>query len=163
MMTDQGKTRIGYILVLLALAAVAISLSTDPAYAITIKGNIVNMDEAKEYVEADTYLQLVAIPADGGINFRTDERGRYIWESNLPQTKMPKVGAFSISAPGLKPGRYVIFSQKLKGWGINLRGAQFFARKGTTKALEIEIKTGADKSTIDIGEVYIPVPNSKYF
>lgn len=160
MMKDQGKICIGRILALLALAVVSISLSVDPAYAITINGNIVNMGEAKKYVATDSYLQLVAMPADGRISGRTDDRGRYIYESNLPQTKMPKAGVFSISAPGLKAGRYIIVGQKLETGNF---GSQFLHRRGEIKALEIEIKAGADQSTLDIGDVYIPVPNSKHF
>lgn len=155
-MKDQGKMRIGRILALLTLAVVSISLSVDPAYAITINGNIVNMGEAKEYVEADSYLQLVAMPADGRISLRTDDRGRYIYESNLPQTKMPKAGVFSISAPGLKAGRYIIVSQKLTSGG-----GMFLIKKGERKAFEIKVTAGADQTTLDIGEVFIPVPNAQ--
>ena len=162
-MKDQRKMRIGRILALLALAVVSISLSADPTYAITINGNIVNMGEAKEYVAADSYLQLVAMPADGRISFRTDDRGRYIYESNLPQTKMPKAGVFSISALGLKAGRYIIVSQKLVSWGVNKRGGVFLIKKGERKAWEIKVTAGADQTTLDIGEVFIPVPNSKLF
>jgi hypothetical protein len=163
MILNLGKMCIGRILVILALAAVSISLLTDPAYAITIKGNIINMGEAKEYVAVDSFLQLGSMTKDGGINFKTDDRGRFIFDSNLPQTEIPKTGTFSISAPGLKLGRYIIISQKLKAWGIEKRGGRFLGKVGERKPLEIEIKAGADESTIDIGDVYIPVPNSKHF
>ena len=161
-MKDQEKMCIGKNLGLLALAAVLISFSTGSAYAITIKGNIINMDEAKVYTAADSYLQLVAIPAGGGIKVKASG-GRYTYESDLPQTKMPKTGTFSISAPELKPGRYIIVGQKLEGFDRSMGGGHFLVRKSERKTLEIEVKAGEDKSTIDIGEVYIPVPNSKHF
>ena len=161
-MKDQRKMCIGRIFAVFALAVVSISLLVDPTYAITINGNIINMGEAKEYVAADSYLQLIAMPADGRISGRTDDRGRHIYESNLPQTKMPKSGVFSISAPGLKAGRYFIVPQ-IVGWGLNNRGGVFLIKKGERTSWEIKVPAGADQTTLDIGEVIIPVPNSKLF
>lgn len=163
-MKNPGKMSIQSVFLFLAVALISLGISTSSAHAVTLKGNIINMDEVKAYVEVDSFLQLFAIAEDGKIrvNFKTDDRGRRIYGSNLPQTAIPETGSFSISAPGLSPGHYTIISQKLKAWGLDKRGGHFLVKKGQKSLLDIEITSGADELIIDMGDLFIPVPDSKH-
>jgi hypothetical protein len=158
--TNGGKNmRTLSMLVFLGATAVSVSLAAGPADSITIKGKIVNMDEAKKYVAADSFLQLVYPGKDGSLGVRSDGRGRLVYESKLAQVKMPKSGQFSISALGLEAGKYLIAGQKLEPFPG--QAPTFLRRKGELRALEINVPQDTKGSTLDLGEVCFPVPNSK--
>ena len=147
------------LLVFLAATAVSVILAAAPADSITVKGKIVNMDEAKKYLAADSFLQLAQVGKSGSIGIRTDERGRLVYESKLAQVKMPKSGEFSILASGLEAGKYIVVGQKLEPFPG--QAPTFLRRKGERRALEINVPQDTKGSTLDLGEVCFPIPNSK--
>lgn len=146
-------------MVFLAATSASVILAAVPADAVTIKGKILNMDEARKYLHPDCFLQLVRLGKNGGISMKTDARGRLVYESKLAHVEMPKSGAFSISTSGLEAGEYIVVVQNLDpfpGYATTL-----FRRKGETQALKIHVPQDTKDSTLELGEVCFPVPNSK--
>lgn len=101
-------------------------------------------------VSADSYLQLVSVPPDGGIPISTDSEGRLSVTSSLPKTALPKKGTFSIECGDLKPGTYFIVAQ---GATLGMRPA-FLQKDGRPLRIEVSERTGP---VLDVGEVTIPL------
>jgi len=122
----------------------------------TIKGIITNLEKAKKYISEDSYLQLVYLSADGNVGFKTDSQGRKIYNSDLEKINIPSKGDFSFKISSLKPGKYIIAAQLLKALG--LRGTPVLAIKKTKQLAFIEIIPSQRPGTIDLGELFIPIP-----
>lgn len=121
--------------------------------SVTIKGVITNLAEAKEKLAADTSLQLVLLGPDGGFKARTDDRGRFSADSNLPRLSVPAAGSkgtFAFECKGLDEGEYVVAVQLMERAGPN-----FLMKDGRPlKIRTAQVKPG---SMLDVGEVTIPV------
>ncbi|MFP4056358.1 MAG: hypothetical protein ACLF0G_05780 [Candidatus Brocadiia bacterium] len=126
---------------------------------LTVTGSITNMAEAKEYIEEDSYLQLVRLPADGRLEGRTDGRGRLTYTSDLPRVDIPADGRFTFRIPALEPGRYLLVAQRLKAFGLGRGGTPFLARAEDKKLAIVTVpeKEPAPEK-VDLGRVFIPVP-----
>lgn len=127
--------------------------------AVVIIGFITNLEEAKEYITKDTYLQLLLVPSDGGVGFSTDEQGRTTYTSELPRIDIPSDGYFMFKTINLKPGRYVIVAQCLEPYGLGRGGSQILALEGTKEFVIVDIpKEEKMSGLINVGNTFIPIP-----
>jgi len=127
--------------------------------AITITGVITNLEKAKKYIAKDSYLQLVFLPSDGQVSFKTDGEGRMTYESELAKINIPSTGNFIFETASLKPGQYLIAAQLLKAFGLGRGGSPLLAIKKTKKFAFIEVpEVSEGPIKIELGEVIIPVP-----
>jgi len=131
--------------------------SNDRKVIITCK--IGNLGEAKEYITEDSYLQVVKISLDGKSGFETDSRGRMIYNSDLIKMDIPPNGDFTFKLSILKPGKYIIATQRLEPFGLGNGGSYLLGDKKTKKIAVIEIPAENRNSKINMGELYIPLPN----
>jgi len=152
-------------LVFLAVTAISVSLAASATNSITIKGKIMNMDEIEKLITSDSFLQLMPYPGKGtSLKGKTDTRGRLIFESHLAKVKLSKSGRFSISYSHPEAGRYAIAGQNLEPSPGQIQlGPLFLVGKGERRAFEIKVPEDINGPTLDIGEVFLPVANSKYF
>ncbi|HEY1208404.1 MAG TPA: hypothetical protein VGE85_03465 [Terracidiphilus sp.] len=101
-------------------------------------------------VSANSDLQLVFIPSDGGIPVSVSG-GRFSSPSSLPKTAMPKKGYFSIECKDLKTGTYLIVAQ---GALLFPQRLAFLQKNGQNLRIEINEHTGP---VLDVGDVTIPL------
>jgi len=101
-------------------------------------------------VSANSDLQLVFIPPDGGIPVSVSG-GRFSSPSSLPKTAMPKKGPFSIECKDLKTGTYLIVAQ---GALLFPQRLAFLQKNGQNLRIEINEHTGP---VLDVGDVTIPL------
>ena len=121
---------------------------------ITIKGRITNLNEAKDYVSADTSLQIVSLPSNHSVPFTIDGQGRYEYTSDLEIIAIPSTGSFAFEVDSLTPGEYII--------ALQLLDAPLFGFLTDASTQEIEIVEIQDGYTtplvIDLGNTTMPAP-----
>ncbi|MGO9093730.1 MAG: hypothetical protein ACLQGV_00765 [Bryobacteraceae bacterium] len=151
------RTRIVAVCAVGCLTVVAGALLGGDAkpHSVTIKGVITNLAEAKELIASDSYLQLV-LPSGPGKTFKihSDDRNRFLVDSNLPKISMPAKGSkgtFSFECKGLEEGEYVVAVQLL----LDVGPSSVLGKRGNPLLIRVSKGTGP---TIDVGEVTIPVP-----
>lgn len=129
-----------------------------PTFAgITILGLITNLEDAERYLAEDSYLQLVRFPADGRLSCTTDGQGWLTYDSELAQIPIPHDGVFNFQVESLESGTYLIAAQRAR----NVVGSMSLSLLvKEAELVTVEIPQDADLPfSLDLGEVYIPVPS----
>jgi len=143
--------------ILFSFIVLGISNAEERENTIIITGVITNIEKAKEYIDKDSYLQLVYIPPNGTILAKTDWNGRTIYESDLAKINIPSDGAFTFKTSDLASGKYVISAQAIMPAGIGRK--PLLGIKGTKKVAIIDVPDATKKPIrIEIGELFIAVP-----
>jgi hypothetical protein len=122
-------------------------------HPVTIKGVITNLDEAKEVIASDTYLQLI-LDVPGGHKVTYGSNGRVSFDSDLPRIPVPAKGpkrAFSFDCKGLDEGTYVVAVQLID---VPNQTSVLMQAGGILK-IQVSKDTGP---TIDVGEVTVHIP-----
>ena len=123
-----------------------------------ISGRITNLNDAQAYITGDSYLQLIAYPADGQMPFTTDAQGRRAYTSDLAVMDMPSNGTFIFETYGLIPGQYVIAAQRLEPYAPETEESPIIATTGNQPAVIVIPESGDTPFEIDLGNVILPVP-----
>lgn len=126
---------------------------------ITITGVIKNLDEARQYIKEDTYLQLVRISDDGKQEFRTDGKGRIEYSSDLQKVAIADNGAFSFDVRNLEPGKYAVVVQLFAvAWVGRSFPTPIISRANKDAVIVAISENTKTPASFNFGEVYIPVP-----
>jgi hypothetical protein len=120
---------------------------------IIIKGVITNLDDGKDRIKDDTYLQLVFVPPDGKVPMQVSA-AKVIYPSSLPKISVPATGPFSFECRGLRPGTYLVAVQRYQSPNESWRP---FLHRGQTIA-SIVIPKDSPSPVINMGNVTLPLP-----
>jgi hypothetical protein len=127
---------------------------------IRISGAITNLDEARQYLVEDSYLQLVRM-SDGEVTFVFPQDGLVFVQSDLAQIPIPSDGAFAFQLDSLAAGKYFVTAQRFTPRNWTKMNAMVLAREGGEPAsvVVVEIPEGVTLPFVfDMGEVVIILP-----
>ncbi len=131
----------------------------DGVGAVGFQGVIVNMEGALKYINPESYIQLLYLPDNGGISFETDNKGRTVFDSDLPTTPFSSHGQFKLKANNLKHGRYIMVGQKMEPYGLGSRVKPILSYMNSGQVIIIQHPTDTKgKKVLSLGDVIIPVP-----
>ena len=125
---------------------------------IAITGEIQNLTAAEAYISEDSYFQLVVMPESGILDFETDDQGRIVYPSDLETAEIQSSDSFQFDILNLLPGKYVIAAQSLEYYGSGSAVSPLLSRSNGEFA-EVNIPEDyAAPMSIELGEVFIPIP-----
>jgi hypothetical protein len=141
--------------IIVSLFVYGCNLTSNDISEITIKGVISNLKDAMSFIDEKTYLQLVFVPEDGRVTGQIADGGRLVYDSTLQKIPIPEDGIFTLRPDRLRRGKYLIVVQKMKAQGRK-KPFLFVEDDYLTVDIAKRVKSG---TTLDVGKVFIPVPD----
>ncbi|HMA85600.1 MAG TPA: MopE-related protein, partial [Desulfosalsimonadaceae bacterium] len=127
---------------------------------IELSGKIKNLAAAKDYISEEVYLQLVSMPETGNLDFETDREGRRVYSSDLATTEIQSADSFQFEILSLLPGTYVIAAQSLEPYAPDNEISPILSTSTDEFARIIIPDDYTPPLEIELGEVFIPLPEA---